>query len=80
MWIDAGRTCDTDGSNTQRDWENGLITVKVSCRSIERATMLSLFQGRSLKLYNTRSYVQHFYHSMCFEHFDTHSFDMTVSK
>ncbi|KAI0212797.1 hypothetical protein LSAT2_002238 [Lamellibrachia satsuma] len=32
MWIDAGRTCDTDGGNSHIDWENGLLTVKV-CHS-----------------------------------------------
>ena len=30
MWIDAGRTCDTDDDNRRIDWKNGLVTVTVS--------------------------------------------------
>ncbi|KAI0212810.1 hypothetical protein LSAT2_002258 [Lamellibrachia satsuma] len=32
MWIDAGRTCDTEGGNRKIDWDKGLVTVKV-CHS-----------------------------------------------
>ena len=30
MWIDAGRTCDTDDDNRRIDWKSGLVTVTVS--------------------------------------------------
>ncbi|KAI0217501.1 hypothetical protein LSAT2_030719 [Lamellibrachia satsuma] len=32
MWIDAGRTCDTDPDNRHIDWEHGTVIVKV-CHS-----------------------------------------------
>ena len=30
LWIDAGRTWDTDDDNRRIDWKNGLVTVTVS--------------------------------------------------
>ena len=60
MWVDAGQTCDTDGSNTHIDWENGLITVNVSVSirlRIQLRFCCILVSRQSVKLYNIRSYV-----------------------
>ena len=44
MWVDAGRTCNTDDDNRRIDWKNGLVTVTVSpfCSTLTKFLIYSL--------------------------------------